>query len=403
MKASLSLLLILSFFSSSLTFASEAEVDSSLYFNEVDGIIVAEIESLDPSSGWTEKTDRPGFSGSSFMEWTANNQFNNPGLGLMEYLVKINSPGTYRFQWHCRVGQGTSNTESNDSWLRIPDASLFYAVKGSNNDTVRPKGICTTDCPEGAGAKGWFKVYSSGTTNWTWSSRTSDNDPHLIYADFDTAGFYRVQISGRSKYHLLNRFVLHKSSVNDPTNLNRPETKVDYREKSTLKLSLKVIDGESKTAISRARVSVDQKFKSCDNQGSVFYYKLDPDTTHALRVTKVGYHDLVTDLDLAGDSLVVIELQKFATHDGEVLRNQLKVKISPNPVFEMLLVESEEGVEEILITDLSGRQVYHSTHRSERQVQINLGHLESGVYLARIYSSGRQRVFTSKFIKVDSF
>lgn len=338
-------------------------MDSSLYFNEVDGIIVAEIESL----------------------------------------VKINSPGTYRFQWHCKVGQGTSNTESNDSWLRIPDASQFYAVKGSNNDTVRPKGICTTDCPEGAGAKGWFKVYSSGTTNWTWSSRTSDNDPHLIYADFDTAGFYRVQLSGRSKYHLLNRFVLHKSSVNDPTNLNRPETKVDHREKSTLKLSLKVIDGESKTAISRARVSVDQKFKSCDNQGSVFYYKLDPDTTHALRVSKVGYHDLVTDLDLAGDSLVVIELEKFATHAGEVLRNQLKVKISPSPVSGRLLVESEEGIEEILITDLSGRQVYHSQHRSERQVQIYLGHLESGVYLARIFSSGRQRVFTSKFIKVDSF
>jgi hypothetical protein len=120
-------------------------------------------------------------------------------------------------------------------------------------------------------------------------------------------------------------------------------------------------------------------------------------------VTKVGYHDLVTDLDLERDSLVVVELEKFAT-DVELLSgNQLKAKISPSPVFGNLLVESEEGVEEILITDLSGRQVYHSQHRSERQVQIYLGHLESGVYLARIFSSGRQRVFTSKFIKVDSF
>jgi hypothetical protein len=187
-------ILLLSFFKFSLAFASEAEVDTLFYFNEVEGIIVAEIESLDPSSGWTEKTDRPGFSGSSFMEWTASDQFNNPGLGLMEYLIKINSPGTYRFQWHCKVGHGTSTTEANDSWLRIPDASLFYAVKSANNDTVRPHGICTDDCPEGAGSKGWFKVYQS-----------QHNSESRIQVDLGTleSGVYLARIYGseRQKVH----------------------------------------------------------------------------------------------------------------------------------------------------------------------------------------------------------
>ncbi len=314
MKRILSFLFAVSFFASSYASFRASDVDSSLYFNEVEGIIVAEIESLEPSSGWTEKTDRSGFTGSSFFEWTSNNQYNNPGSGPLEYLIKINSPGTYRFQWHCKVGHGTSNTDSNDSWLRIPDASLFYAVKDANKDTVRPHGICTTDCPEGAGSKGWFKVYSSGTTGWTWSSRTSDSDAHNIYAEFDSAGFYRVQISGRSKNHLLDRFVLYKTSVANPTSLDRPETKIDHRETGTLKLSLKVIDGESKTSIPGARISVDQKFKTCDSQGSVFYYQLDPETTHALSVSMEGYHEFLTDLDLKGDTLVVVELEKFATN-----------------------------------------------------------------------------------------
>ena len=156
-------------------------------FNEVDGLIVAEFESLDPVSGWTEKADRPVFSGTSFFEWTYSDRFSSPGSGLLEYLIKINSPGTYRFQWRCKVGHGTSSTDANDSWLRMPDASRFYAVKSSNKDTVRPKGICTDDCPAGAGTQGWFKLYSSGTTNWTWTSRTSDSDPHVIYAEFDSA------------------------------------------------------------------------------------------------------------------------------------------------------------------------------------------------------------------------
>ena len=198
--------------------------DCNADFVEKNGLVVAEIESKS-ASGWKSRTDVTGYTGASFYEWTGGDKFNSPGSGLLEYKVQINTPGTYRFQWHSKVGTGTSSTEHNDSWLRIPDADDFYGQKSSH--IVRPKGVCSGDCPNGSGSGGWFKIYSSGTTNWTWSTNTSDNDPHSIYARFDQAGVYTIQISGRSNGHFLDRFVLYNSSVSkaDATNLSQSETR----------------------------------------------------------------------------------------------------------------------------------------------------------------------------------
>ncbi|WP_282179414.1 hypothetical protein [Maribacter stanieri] len=43
---------------------------------------------------------------------------------------------------------------------------------------------------------------------WLWRSNTSDNDPHNIFVKFDDAGIYTMEVSGRSKFHALDRFVL---------------------------------------------------------------------------------------------------------------------------------------------------------------------------------------------------
>jgi hypothetical protein len=191
-------------------------------FEEVNGLVVVEIESVSPASGWVKKTNAVGYTGSGYYSWEGGDNFNSPGSGILEYKVKIKTPGTYRFQWYNKVGLGTNSTEHNDSWLKIPDASDFYAKKGTS--IKHPKGVCTSDCPAGAGANGWFKVYLSGTVSWTWSSMTNDNDPYEIFADFNTAGVYTVQISGRSNYHLIDRFVLYNSSAVSPLNLTNAET-----------------------------------------------------------------------------------------------------------------------------------------------------------------------------------
>ena len=143
--------------------------------------------------------------------------------------MEITTPGVYRFQWRNQVGNGTVTTEHNDTWLKI-EADAFYGQQGGGS-IVCPKGLnpaeneCLGDAPEGAGSGGWFKVYSSGANNWSWSSNTSDNDAHQIYARFDAPGVYNILVSARSSSHAIDRMVLsHSSYSGNPQSLNLPES-----------------------------------------------------------------------------------------------------------------------------------------------------------------------------------
>ncbi len=197
-------------------------------FEEQDGLVVVEVESVAAASGWTEGSSVSGFTGDSYYEWTGGDRFNNPGNGIQEYEIKINNPGTYHFRWHNKIMHGSNTTESNDSWLRIPDADDFFAKNGSS--IKYPNGgmfVQSSTIVNGASSDGWMKVYCSGTTSWTWSARTSDSDAHEIYATFNSAGVYTVQISGRSDHHAIDRFVLFKDSeytVSQATDLTNDET-----------------------------------------------------------------------------------------------------------------------------------------------------------------------------------
>lgn len=198
-------------------------------FVEKDEILVVEIESVNVSTGWAKASNVTGFTGEGFYKWTSADKFNAPGSGLLQYKIYISNPGTYHFRWHNKILVGSSNTDSNDSWLRIPDADDFFAKNGSS--IKYPKGgmfIQSNVTTEGSSSAGWMKVYCSGTTNWTWSCRTSDRDPHEIYATFNNPGIYTVQISGRSNGHGIDRFVMFKDSkysVSQATNKALNETR----------------------------------------------------------------------------------------------------------------------------------------------------------------------------------
>lgn len=182
---------------------------------EKNGICAVEIESLQSIGGWSLEKEFSGYSGAGYFIYKGGDNLNTTGVSTLEYKVYITNPGIYRFQWYSKVGHGVNTTESNDSWLKIPDAKDFYGFRTSDQHIVRPGGVCSTgSCPAGASLNGWFKIYSSGSnTDWTWSTRTSDSDAHNIFAKFDTAGIYTIQISGRSNYHAIDRFVLYKSDL----------------------------------------------------------------------------------------------------------------------------------------------------------------------------------------------
>ena len=202
---------LLVIFSISLLLINDSFLKSQTLFVEDSSLVIVEVEAINDIKQWDLETVVYNDYAINFLQWTGNQYLNNPGNQLLEYKILINNPGTYRFLWHSKVGFGNSSTDHNDDWLKIPDAADFYGRKGS--DTVQPKGVCTNNCPEGAGASGWFKIYSSGSTDWTWSTRTSDNEGYEIYAQFDTAGIYTIQISARSSYHQLDRFILFNEAV----------------------------------------------------------------------------------------------------------------------------------------------------------------------------------------------
>lgn len=183
-------------------------------FLEVDGRVVIEAEQMELPEGWTFKTDANGFTGDGYISWEGGDQFSAPNGGEITVGIEIQSPGTYKFQWHSKVGLGSDTTESNDTWLRFADADAFYGEK-ENGSKVYPRGSGQTPVPNGAGSDGYFKVYSSGgNTNWTWSTYTSDNDGHSIYARFDEPGLYFMEIAGRSEHHFIDRIVLSRTDRN---------------------------------------------------------------------------------------------------------------------------------------------------------------------------------------------
>ncbi|WP_067151772.1 DUF5060 domain-containing protein [Pseudotamlana agarivorans] len=192
--------------------------DCSSDYEEVNGTVIIEAESIPLTSGWNVENATTGFTGSGYINWTGGENFNSQGKGLISTTIKINTPGTYLFQWRTKIGVGTSTTDNNDTWVRFNDASEFYAKQGSK--VIYPQGSGQTPVVNGSGGNNWFKVYSN-SRSWNWQTSTNDNSPYAIYVDFDSSGVYTMEISGRSENHFIDRIVL---SANGNQDLSQPET-----------------------------------------------------------------------------------------------------------------------------------------------------------------------------------
>ncbi len=178
---------------------------------EENGIIVIEPESDFQSHTWAKKSAIDGYLGSGYLVWEEESYMSSPGNQPLTFLVEITTTGTYQFNWRSRITKGTNGTEHNDSWLRFADASDFYGLKGDH--IVYPGGSGKSPTPNGASKDGWFKEYMNGTGAWKWQARTSDNDAHDIFVEFDTPGIYTMEISARSDHHAIDRIVLVHSDA----------------------------------------------------------------------------------------------------------------------------------------------------------------------------------------------
>ena len=186
-------------------------------YQEDNGLVVIEMENLTYGGNWSEQTAESGYTGSGYL-FNSVDSFNTPGVGTITTEVEITTPGVYRFQWYNNIGiiaATAASTEHNDAWLRFGGADDFYGAKNvdGSGGIVYPKGLGKTPEVEGASADGWLKVYTN-TLDWSWSTKTSDNDAHWVFVEFDNAGTYTMEISSRSDGHLIDRVALHLVSQN---------------------------------------------------------------------------------------------------------------------------------------------------------------------------------------------
>lgn len=356
----------------------EQEECSNAEFIEQDGILIVEMESVNHGSGWRGETSVNGFTGNSYIRWAGGNKFSNPESGLTEYKIKINNAGTYHFRWHSKIMHGTEATESNDSWLRIPDASDFFA---RNDTSVKyPKGgkfVQSEIITNGSSSNGWMKVYSSGTTSWTWSCRTSDHDPHEIYAAFDTAGVYTVQISGRSENHALDRFVLFnddKYSVAEATNEDLLETKCSAPLETRYSVAVNSGSG-SGSFISGIEVTLEADNPPLNKE----FHKWIGDTTFI-----DDTHNPTTILTVPELDVVLSASYSDIIQTSTSNPKAKKVKLYPNPSNSVFFIElPATGSSTIHIHDLSGKKLFESETNSSL-FRIADHYLTTGTYLVSI-------------------
>jgi len=220
MKLKITLILLLQAFCFQQIYAQCDGAD----FQEQNGIAILELDSK--VSGSWKKESTSGSSGGSALTYRGSNYFNSPGNSTITYKVKINSSGTYRFIWRNKISviaSHAASTEHNDSWLKI-NASNFFGKSGGS--VIYPGGSGKNPTPEGASSGGWFKVYTN-TIDWSYSTKTSDNDAHAVYATFNNPGVYTIQVSARSNGHTIDRMVLYKEgsySSNQAESLSRSVT-----------------------------------------------------------------------------------------------------------------------------------------------------------------------------------
>lgn len=210
-------------------------VASDCDYETVDGMIVIEAENLPISEDWQIQTAEPGYSADGYIVWTGGSNNGDPTHGVMEVTIHVAEPGRYRLQWRNRIGMGTNTTEHNDTWVKFPDATDYYGLQSPGADELRryPRPRCedadamaaiealpqvaAATCVEGSSVDDWFKVYSSGASDWSWSTRTNDNNAFNVMVEFDAPGDYSFMMAARADWHLVDRIVIHEESLEDGT------------------------------------------------------------------------------------------------------------------------------------------------------------------------------------------
>ncbi len=157
-----------------------AQAQSCSTYQEQSGLLIVELEFHNAFGNWKNETTWPGYAGASYLRWDGPDMFSTPGVDSLRYDFHIQTPGTYRLALHNRHNHPDSSQE-NDAWVRFD---------GQN----------------------WVKAYSntgSGPINvWNFETRFEVGSSHVEPEVTLAAGDHSIEISGRSRNFMIDRFHL---------------------------------------------------------------------------------------------------------------------------------------------------------------------------------------------------
>jgi len=180
----------------SVTAHQHRRLASSAPFQERDGLVVMEAESVDDLvDPWVEESNVDGFTGTGFLRFTGNRDAGGDPVGRLSFPFSIARGGTYRLAIHGYKPQvGTRTDLSNDCYTKL----VPYPAGGHQAEDT--------------------KMYLGGNRadTWGWAKKHEPSTHFYVKTRYElTPGDYALEVSGRSRNFRIDRIVLFEISTVD--------------------------------------------------------------------------------------------------------------------------------------------------------------------------------------------
>ena len=146
-------------------------------FQETDGLVIFEAESIPLTEGWSFEKTVEDYSGEGYITWKDSTTIEPKGQGLLAYKFLITKPGVYSLKMR-NYHSCEDFTECNDVFVRMDEGN-------------------------------WRKNFNHTLSEWDWNSQ---QDIHHVFTDSQfllKEGMHTLYLSGRSKDFSIDKIALY--------------------------------------------------------------------------------------------------------------------------------------------------------------------------------------------------
>jgi hypothetical protein len=95
-----------------------------------------------------------------------------------------------------------------------------------------------------------------------------------------------------------------------------------------------------------------------------------------------------------GDEIGTLGIQEYlpdpCTLLGVSTFNKVQILAHPNPVTNVLTISNSESIDEILVSDVTGKRIYYKMNNNSES-EIKVSDLQNGMYFIKVSSNGKQQ------------